>query len=79
MAKIRIFSTAACPYCLALKEFLKERGFKFDDIDVAKNKEAAREMIEKSGQMGVPVVEIGGTIIIGFARQKISKLLNIKD
>lgn len=61
-----------------VKAFLKEKGFKFEEIDVSKNREKALEMIEKSGQMGVPVVEINGKIIIGFNRPKIEQELKIK-
>jgi glutaredoxin len=58
---------------------LKEKGFNFEDIDVSVNHEAAKEMIAKSGQMGVPVADINGQIIVGFDREKIIKLLNIKE
>lgn len=76
--KIRVFSTPTCPYCFALKQFLKEKGFAFEDIDVSQNQEALREMVEKSGQMGVPVIEINGQIVIGFDRERIVQLLDIK-
>ena len=79
MAKVRVFSTQSCPYCVNLKEFLKEHDIKFEDIDVSQNKEALNEMVEKSGQMGVPVVDIGGKIIVGFAKEKVSNLLKIKS
>lgn len=79
MAKIRIFSTPSCPYCVTLKEFLKERNFDFEDIDVSQDQASLNEMIEKSGQTGVPVVEIDGQIVIGFDKEKIVKLLNIKE
>jgi len=79
MKKVRVFSTPGCPYCYTLKEFLKEHGIEFEDIDVSTNEEAAKEMIEKSGQMGVPVVEIDGQIVIGFDKEKICQLLNIKE
>ena len=77
--KIRIFSTPSCPYCVTLKEYLKEKEFEYEDINVAEDKEAAKEMIEKSGQMGVPVSEIKGEIIIGFDKVKINKVLGIKE
>ena len=79
MAKIRIFSTPACPYCVTLKEFLKENNVAFEDIDVSQDQTALEEMIKKTGQTGVPVVDIDGEIIVGFDREKIVKLLNIKD
>ena len=60
------------------KEFLKENKIEYKEIDVSKDSKAAEEMIEKSGQMGVPVVDIDGQIIIGFDRDAIKKALNIK-
>jgi len=74
---IKIFSTPSCPYCFSLKEFLKEHGIVFEDVDVSKDEQALKEMVEKSGQMGVPVVEIDGQIVVGFDKEKISKLLGI--
>ncbi len=68
-----------CPYCVTLKNFLKERGFEFEDINVGADEAKAKEMIEKSGQMGVPVAEIDGEIIVGFDRGKIAKLLGIEQ
>lgn len=79
MADIKVFSTEFCPYCIALKEFLKEKNIKFEAVDVTEDLKAQDEMIEKSGQMGVPVVEIGGQIIVGFDRERISQILGIKN
>jgi glutaredoxin-like YruB-family protein len=75
---VKIYSTPSCPYCRALKEFFKERNIDFEEIDVLEDKKALEEMIQKSGQMGVPVVEINGQIVVGFDKEKICKLLNIK-
>lgn len=75
--KIKIYSTPTCPYCVTLKEFLKEKGVDFEDLDVGADAQAREEMVNKSGQMGVPVVDIEGEIVIGFDKEKISKLLNI--
>jgi len=77
--KVKIYSTPSCIYCFSLKEFLKERGVEFEDIDVSRDEKAAEEMIKKSGQMGVPVIEIDGKLVVGFDKEKISRLLNIKD
>jgi len=74
---VKVYSTPACPYCFTLKEFLKEKGIDFEDIDVSKNEAILQEMVQKSGQMGVPVIEIDGQIVVGFDREKILKLLNI--
>ena len=79
MKKVRVFSSNFCPYCVTLKNFLKEHNILFEEIDVIENQEAQEEMIEKSGQMGLPVVEIDGQIVVGFDKEKISKLLNIKE
>lgn len=74
---IKVYSTPTCPYCVTLKNFLKENNFQFEDIDVSQNEVAAKEMIDKSGQMGVPVVDIDGEIIVGFDQERIKKLLKI--
>ena len=76
---IKIYSTPSCPYCFTLKEFLKQNNIEFEDIDVSKDEKALKEMVEKSGQMGVPVVEIDGQIVVGFDKEKISKILNIRE
>lgn len=77
-SKVIVYSTPTCPYCHAAKDFLKENKVEFKDIDVSKDQKAAEEMIEKSGQMGVPVLEIGGQIIVGFDKDKIKKALKLK-
>ena len=75
--KIRVFSTKFCAYCVSLKSFLQEHNIEFEEIDVSEDKQAGQEMIQKSGQMGVPVIEIDGQMIVGFNKEEISKLLNI--
>jgi glutaredoxin-like YruB-family protein len=77
LPKVRVFTTPTCPFCYALKEFLKEHNIEFEEIDVSRDEKAAMEMIEKSGQMGVPVAEINGQIVVGFDKEKISQLLNL--
>jgi len=77
--KIRVFSTPTCPYCVTLKQYLKQNNVDFEEIDVSQDEKAQKEMIEKSGQMGVPVVDIDGQIIVGFNKEKISKILNINE
>lgn len=73
--KIKIYSTPTCPHCRALKKYLDGKKIKYEDIDVTKNQKALKEMIKKSGQMGVPVIDIEGKIITGFDREKLEKLL----
>ncbi|MFC1768745.1 glutaredoxin family protein [Nanoarchaeota archaeon] len=76
--KVKVYSTPTCPWCLKTKEFLKENKIEFDDINVAEDEKARNEMIEKSGQMGVPVVAIGDKIIVGFDKETISKELKLE-
>ena len=75
MKKIKVYSTNTCPYCTMAKEFLEENNVKFENINVSDDQDAAEEMIEKSGQMGVPVVEIGDQIIVGFDEDTLGKAL----
>ncbi len=77
MKKVKVYSTPTCVYCVTLKIFLKEKNIEFEEINVADNEAAAKEMVEASGQMGVPVVDIDGEIIVGFNRDKISSALEI--
>lgn len=77
--KVRVFTTSTCFCCAALKQFLKEYNIKFEEIDVSEDEKGREEMIEKSEQMGVPVTEINGEIVIGFDKEKISKLLKISE
>jgi len=79
MPKTKVYSTVTCPYCVTLKEFLASHDIEFEAVDVTSDHDAQKEMIEKSGQMGVPVTTIDDNVIIGFDREKISELLNIKE
>ena len=72
---MKIYSTPTCPYCHTLKAFLKEKGIEFKDIDVSSDSAAAEEMIQKSGQMAVPVIVIGPDIVVGFNQARIDELL----
>ena len=75
MKKIRVFTTKMCPFCVVLKQFLKERNLEFEEIDVSDDEKGIEELFKKSGQYGVPVVEINGKIIIGFNQKEILKSL----
>lgn len=75
MSKIVVYSTPTCPYCGLVKDYLKEKGVEFEEKDVSKDRAAARKMVEKSGQMGVPQVDINGKIIVGFNKEAIDKEL----
>ncbi len=74
---VTIYSTPSCPWCHKVKQFLQEKNIFFHDIDVSQNQEKAEEMVQKSGQMGVPVVEINGEIIVGFDKERIEEALDL--
>ncbi|MDP2906325.1 MAG: glutaredoxin domain-containing protein [Nanoarchaeota archaeon] len=76
--KIKVYSTKTCSYCTMEKDFLKQNKIEFESIDVSDDQKAANEMIKKSGQMGVPVTEIDGEIVVGFDKEKLKKILGIK-
>jgi len=76
---VKVYSTPTCPWCHRTKEFLKEKKIDFKDINVAEDQAAAKEMVDKSGQMGVPVVDIDGTIIIGFDKPALEKALGLAE
>lgn len=73
---IKVYSTTNCPYCVMAKDFFKSKGLEYQDVNVGENQAAFQEMVQKSGQMGVPVIDIDGNIIIGFNRPEIEKLIN---
>lgn len=77
MSKVAVYSTPTCPYCNMVKQFLAENNIEYANYDVSSDTAKAQEMIDKSGQMGVPVIDIDGEIIIGFDRDRIAELLKI--
>lgn len=77
MKSVTIYSTPTCSYCHAAKEFFKKNNVEFTDHDVAADTEKRQEMIEKSGQMGVPVIFIGEEMVIGFDEGKVKELLEL--
>jgi len=78
MAKnVLVYSTPTCPFCTRVKEFLKENNISFTAIDVSSDQEAAEKMVQKSGQMGVPVLDIDGEIIVGFDKDAIKQALGL--
>ncbi len=76
--KVIVYSTPICPWCVRAKDFLKENNIPFKDVNVAADREAAEEMIRKSGQMGVPVIDANGTIIVGFNKTALKQALNLQ-
>lgn len=74
---ITVYSTPTCPYCHKLKDFLTKQKVAFKDVDVSKDRTAAQEMIQKSGQLGVPVSDIDGKIIVGFDTDALKQALKL--
>ena len=74
---ITIYSTPTCVYCNSLKKYLAGKNIGYKEIDVSQDEKELEKMVAISGQMGVPVVDIDGNIVIGFDRQKIDELLKI--
>ncbi len=72
---VLVYSTPTCPWCHKVKDYLKERNIAFDDVDVFGDEAKIDEMFKKSGQMGVPVIDINGTIIVGFDQLAIDEAL----
>ena len=77
MKKVQIYSTPTCHFCILAKDFLNEKGVKYEEFNVAIDLEKRKEMLEKSGQMGVPVIDIGGEIIVGFDEGEVARLLGL--
>ena len=73
--KITVYSTPTCPYCIRAKQFLKDKDIEFEEIDVSTQEAEREEMVQKSGQMGVPVLDIDGVVIVGFDKNKIVETL----
>lgn len=71
-----VYSTPTCPYCIQVKEYLKSKNIPFTDYNVAVDVEARNAMVQKSGQLGVPVIEVDGQIVVGFNRAKLDQLLS---
>ena len=72
---VSVYSTPSCSYCRMVKDWLKARNVRFDDYNVASDQRRAEEMVRKSGQMGVPVTDINGRIIIGFNTSELERAL----
>lgn len=78
MAKnVKVYSTPTCPWCIRVKQFLGDNNIVFENYDVSADRAKADEMVEKSGQMGVPVVMIDDEVIVGFDKDRIKRALGI--
>jgi glutaredoxin 3 len=75
MSDVKVYSTPTCPWCAVVKEFLVEHGVDFEEVDVAADQKALFGMVSKSGQMGVPQIEINGKMIVGFNKAALEQEL----
>lgn len=78
MAKVTIYSTPGCPWCKKAKQLLEAHSIAYSDVNVATDASARQEMVKKSGQLGVPVTEIDGHIVIGYDEVKLKQLLGLR-
>ena len=75
--RVIVFSTPTCPHCTHAKQYLRQNNIRFRDVDVSKDSAAARDMVRRSGQQGVPVIDINGKIVVGFNRAQVDRLLGL--
>jgi len=75
---VTVYSTTTCPFCTMVKDWLKDKGVSYDDVNVGTDQDKAKEMMDKSGQMGVPVIDVQGTVVIGFDKPKLEEALKDK-
>ncbi|MEK7138858.1 MAG: glutaredoxin domain-containing protein [Patescibacteria group bacterium] len=78
MVNIKIYTTPTCAFCKMAKDYFKSRELSYEEYDVSQDVARQKEMIEKTGQFGVPVIDVDGKIVIGFDKQKINEYLGIK-
>jgi len=77
--RVTVYTTPTCPWCTTVKNFLRKHGVRYTEIDVASDQQAAKSMVSKSGQQGVPQTEINGEMVIGFDQSKLKRLLDLKS
>lgn len=72
---ITVYTTPTCPHCSHVKEFLSQKGVKYQELNVAEDKAAREEMLKKTGRMAVPTIIIGGQVVVGFNKNELEKLI----
>lgn len=75
--RVLVYSTPTCSYCNMAKQYFDRHKVSYRDVDVSQDQAAARQLVRRTGQMGVPVIDINGSLVVGFDRHKIDRLLNI--
>ncbi|HLC62513.1 MAG TPA: glutaredoxin domain-containing protein [Candidatus Nanoarchaeia archaeon] len=74
---VKVYTTITCPWCVKVKDFLKANNIKYTEVNVGLDEKARNDMFEKSGQFGVPVTDVNGTIIVGFDKEALKKALRL--
>jgi glutaredoxin-like YruB-family protein len=77
--KIKVYSTPTCPYCKLVKDYLKEQTIAFTEMDVSQDNDAIQKMVKLSGQMGVPVIDINGQIIVGWNKNALEEVIKVQQ
>lgn len=77
--RVTVYTTPTCPWCTTVKNYLRKHGIRYTEVDVASDQNAAKDMVSKSGQQGVPQTDINGSMVIGFDQTKLNRLLEIKS
>jgi glutaredoxin-like YruB-family protein len=77
--KVEIFSTSSCHFCHMAKEWLAEKGIPYEDYNVGENAERRKEMVEITGQLGVPVIRVGEDVMVGFNQEQLAKILEVAE
>ncbi|MBA3020899.1 MAG: glutathione S-transferase N-terminal domain-containing protein [Actinobacteria bacterium] len=77
--RVLVFTTPTCSWCHRLKAYLRERQVQFREVDVSRDRHAAADLVRKTGQMGVPVIEINGRAIVGFDKPRIDAMLGLRS
>lgn len=77
LSKVKVYSTSTCPWCVKTKEFLKAHNIKYEEANIGEDEKARNEMFDKSGQFGVPVTDVNGTIIVGYDKEALKKALKL--
>lgn len=75
--RVIVFTTPTCPHCRSAKRYLEQRGISYVEVDVSRDAAAARDMVRRTGEQGVPQIEIDGRMVVGFNRAKIDRLLGL--
>ena len=75
--RVLVFTTPTCPWCQRAKSYLRSKSIPFKEVDVTRDQQAARDLVRRTGQMGVPVIEIDGRPVVGFDQRQVDRLLGL--